>query len=285
MTTTTRPLPAHGTYARGNGCRGYRAPCLCKPCKDARRRTNKLFRVNRERGVTSFVDPAPAQQHLQLLHQTMAWDDLAAATGLPLSTINLIYAGRRTKIRRETHNKILNTQPRPSRAQLVDVTGSMRRVQALMRVGHSLRVIATECRASRNRIHSISNGAQDTIRREFAERIAEAYKRLAFRPPARDRFTARTINSAIARGLHGPLAWDDETIEDPNASPDVGSTRDQLNRDELAAHRRADVAHLDGFGVSVEEIARRLGMAESTVKGIVKELRAGERRDRSKAAA
>ncbi|MFE7395684.1 hypothetical protein [Streptomyces sp. NPDC057557] len=260
---TSRPVPDHGTYARASGSRGYRDPCPCELCRAERRRANKRFRVNRERGITSFVDPTEARQHLKLLHQTMAWDDLESATGLPLSTLNLLYAGRRTKIRRETHDKILATRANPSRAQLIDVTGSMRRVQALLYVGHSLRVIARECGASRNRIHSISNGAQPTIRREFAERIAEAYKRLAFRPPARDRFTTRTRNAAKARRWNGPLAWDDD-IDDPEAQPEAGKRREggPGRREKVDA---LEVARLTAAGKSAEQIAQELRCHKRTV--------------------
>ncbi|MGW0034779.1 hypothetical protein ACWDXD_33800 [Streptomyces sp. NPDC003314] len=264
---TARPLPPHGTYARAKGSRGYRAPCACDPCQLERRRTEKRSRINRQRGITPFVDPAAAQAHLHLLHKTMAWDDMADAIGLPLSNLNLIYAGRRTKIRPETEAKILATAPRPSGTQLVDATGTTRRIQALLYIGHSLRTIAAECGTSRMRIHKLSIGSQDGIRRQHADRIAKTYKRLVFQPPARTRFTIRTTNAAKAKGWHGPLAWDD--IDDPACVPDAGPA-DSDNRDELAAYRRSEIQLLHSYGVAEHEIARRLGMSEHYVHDLIR---------------
>ncbi|MGA5869307.1 hypothetical protein [Streptomyces cinereoruber] len=264
---TARPLPPHGTYARAKGSRGYRAACLCDPCNLERRRAEKRSRINRERGIVSFVDPAAAQAHLRLLHETMAWDDMAEAIGLPLSNLNLIYAGRRTKIRPETEAKILATVPRLSGTQLIDATGSTRRIQALLYVGHSLRTIAAECGTARMRIHKLSIGAQEGIRRRHADHIAKTYKRLAFQPPERTRFTVRTMNAAKARGWHGPLAWDD--IDDPACVPDAGAA-DSDNRDELAAYRRSEIQRLHSFRVSEQEIAQRLGMSEHYVHDLIR---------------
>lgn len=90
---------------------------------------------------------------------------------------------------------------------------------------------------------------------------------------------------ALRKGWATAAAWDEEAIDDPAATPEGMASDDRTNRNELAAARRDEVEHLDRFGISEREIAARLDMALSTVRGIVRELRAGERRDRSKAAA
>lgn len=266
---TTRPIPAHGTYARASGSRGYRAACTCDPCKAERRRVEKRFRVNRERGITSFVAPAAAQAHLHLLHKTMAWDDMADATGLPLSSLNLIYAGRRTKIRQETEAKILATAPRLSGTQLVDATGSTRRIQALLYVGHSLRTLAEACGTSRMRVHKLSLGSQEGIRREHADRIAATYKRLAFKPPVRTRFTVRTTNAAKARGWHGPLAWDGATIDDPKARPDVDEPYMPIPKGGRDSLRRHEIRHLLDCGESPASIAKQMGRSEKYISDLI----------------
>lgn len=219
---TRRPIPPHGTTARAYGSPGYRPPCKCDSCNAARRRHHKHTRVNRQLGRSPFTSPAEAQAHLEKLHQTMSWKSLVAATGMPLGGLLKIYNGRRTKIRQETHAKIMAvTAPtRGDRGQYLDVTGSMRRTQALSYLGHSYDTIANAADTSRNRILSIANGRQPTIRRDLAERLQNAYQCLApVRPPV-NKFTTRTRNFARANGWAPPGAWDDDTIDAPNAHPD-----------------------------------------------------------------
>lgn len=263
MTTTTKPLPPHGSTARAYGCPGYRQPCKCTPCRGARNRHHKQMRVNRELGRSPFTDPKPAQARLEELHQTMSWKTLVAATGLDLSALINLYNGRRTKIRHETHAKVMAVVP-PAKGdggQYIDVIGSARRVQALSCLGHSYTGIAKAAGTSRNRILSIANGRQPTVRRGLAERLAAAYQQLAFNPPAANKHTTRARNVARSKGWYGPLAWDD--IDDPNCEPEVDMHADK--RGKPAQVDIARVARLTRQGLTTEQIARELGCHARTV--------------------
>lgn len=277
MTTANKPLPPHGSTARASGSPGYRPPCKCEPCLLTRRREDKRRKYNKLAGRSPFVDPAAAQKHLQLLRRTMTLPSLAAATRTPESTLVAIEAGRRTKIHRDTHAKIMAVQ-QPKKAdggQYINVTGSRRRIQALAYIGHSMRTIATAANSGRMRIHTIAIGDQHTIRRDLAERIEAAYKHLVLRPASCDKFTARTRNLAKTRGWHGPLAWDDVTIDDPNAQPDTDEAPALTGFVQLGRYRRAEIQHLTDFGVPENEIAQRLGMRPQYVHDIIRELRKG----------
>lgn len=286
MTTAAKPLPPHGTTARGYGSPGRRPRCNCDPCRTARNRHQKQTRINRELGRSSFTTCDKAQAHLHLLHQTKSWDTLVEATGVHLSNLIAIYQGKRTKIRHETEAKILAvpaTGPGDA-GQYIDATGSTRRLQALSYVGHSYATLCDATGTSPNRILSIINGRQPTIRRALAERIATAYRQLAFSPPPHNKFTSRTRNLARAKGWHGPVAWDD--IDDPNAQPEAEQPEDlELKRNDRASVRRAEIEHLAAFNVSNHEIAARLNVAVSTVNAILLELRTGRPRHRKEAAA
>lgn len=264
MTTATKPLPPHGTTARAYGSSGYRPPCKCTPCRDARNRHHKHMRVNRELGRSPFTDPKPAQARLQELHQTMSWKSLMAATGLELSALVNLYSGRRTKIRHETHAKVMAVVP-PAKGdggQYIDVTGSTRRVQALSCLGHSYTAIAQSAGTARNRILSIANGRQPTVRRDLAERLAAAYQQLAFKPPVANKHTTRTRNVARSKNWRGPLDWDD--IDNPNAKPETGRRRqDGPGRREKVDDNQ--VARLTAEGLSAEQIARELHCHKRTV--------------------
>lgn len=264
MTTATRPIPAHGTYARANGSPGYREPCHCGPCRTIRRRRDKQARVRRELGHSPFTDPAASRAHLQLVHTRMSWDSISAATGIRVSNLVLIYSGQRKKIFNETHQKIMRValpeQADPGRH--LNAIGSMRRIQALQTVGHSIRTIAAEAGSARTRILSIVHGRQPTVQADLASRIALAYRNLAFQPPPRNKYTARTRNAAAAAGWHGPLAWDN--IDDPNAMPEAPEPQDHARRRPEPVDV-ARVTRLTRQGLTAEEIARVLDCTKRTV--------------------
>lgn len=287
MGTATKPLPDHGTPARANGVHGGRPPCYCEPCRFAIRAARKRRKVNRELGRPALIDATPARDHLTLLHRTMCWRTLAASTTCDASNLMAIYRGDNSQITRATHRKIMAVQPttEPDSTVCVDATPSRRRIQALQAVGHPYRVIARASGCTDTRLSLIAEG-QPTVRKAVADRIADAYRQLAYKAPTFDRHTSRTRNNAAAKGWHGPLAWDEVTINDPAATPDTDNPPDpDLKRDELAELRRDEIWLLATARLDDEEIATRIGMAAKSVQAIRAELRTGRKRDRTKAAA
>ncbi|WP_255951597.1 hypothetical protein [Streptomyces odontomachi] len=288
MTTTAHTRPAHGTTARGYGSPGRHPRCHCTPCRKARNRHQKQLRLNHELGRSPFTDPAKAQAHLRELHQTMGWDTLAAATGIWFSNLVQIYNGQRTKIRHETEAKILAVAipTKGDPGQYIDATGSTRRLQALACAGHSYAAICQAAGTCTNRVISIANGRQPTIRRDLADRIAAAYERLAFNPAPKNKHTTRTRNVARAKGWRDPQWWEDYGhIDDPAFDPEAADR--VLNFHERAKLRREEIEHLAWCGDSPEQIFTRLGgeVSISTVRQIVQEWRTGVKRDRKQAAA
>lgn len=262
----SRPLPDHGTYARANGSPGYRPSCYCEPCVLIKRKVRKRSEVNRQLGRRALVDAKPAREHLAMLHRTMSWASLAAATGIGDRALCLVYGGQRTRISRATHARITSVQP-PKQADAtiyIDATGTIRRIRALMAVGYSARAIADAADTTEARVQKIASGVQPTVRAGLAQRVALAYKRLAFRPTPVNRFTARARNRAASNGWPGPLAWNDD-IDDPKAVPEV----DEPVR--AGARRRGDspdpgrVMRLTDEGLSAEQIAVHLGVHKRTV--------------------
>ncbi|MFI8962101.1 hypothetical protein ACIGO8_08290 [Streptomyces sp. NPDC053493] len=152
----------------------------------------------------------------------MSWKSLVAATGLQISALVRLYNGERTKIRWETHAAIMAVVAPETGdgGQYIDATGTTRRVRALSYVGHSYATIAAAAGSATNRVLSIANGHQPTVRRDLAERLAAVCRDLALHPPATNKHTSRTKNVARAKGWAPLSAWDDDTIDDPNAHPD-----------------------------------------------------------------
>ncbi|MER6492640.1 hypothetical protein [Streptomyces griseorubiginosus] len=252
MTTATKTLPAHGTYARGNGAPGYRKPCKCVPCYKAMRRARKQYAVNRQLGRPGLVDAAPARQHLQLLQLTMTWGQICEASECQADNLRSIAAGRHTQIRRETHNRIMAVKAQaPAPGKYVDATGLRRRLQALRAIGWSAQILAAKAGSAEARIQRICAGEQPTVRQVLAEKILKLYAELSQTPAPAGRSATRAKNHAIANGWAPPVAWDDDTIDDPAAQPELtghcGSDRGYwMHRNQkLPVCPRCEQAHTD----------------------------------------
>ncbi|GAB2718444.1 hypothetical protein [Streptomyces bullii] len=299
----TKPLPAHGTYARANGCPGYREPCKCEPCLNARRAGKKRQRVNRQLGRIPYRDASRARARLRELNQTMGWVAIAAAVDSSPAHMRQIASGRIPKIKHATHAKIMAVKPEPSGGQYIDATGSVRHCRALQALGHTAETIATAAGSARSRIVIVISG-QQRIRRSLAMKIEVAYRALA----EKEGTSTRSRNRAHREGWAPPGAWDDDTIDDPNAHPEwtghCGTDRGwwlhsindipvcppcetahqqwkaerahlshkerwaELGRARAAASNRgatiaADARELLSYGVPVEQAAARLGVTRN----------------------
>lgn len=267
MSTTARQLPPHGTYARANGSPRYRKPCKCEPCLLARRRHDKKWKVDRALGKPAMVDATTAREHIAELRKTRTWASISKTTGVAESNLYYIANGTRTEIQRATRDAILAAQPgrKPVDTMQLDALGSRRRLQAMMAVGHSVRLLARECRIAKDRARDIALGQQPTVRADVAERIADTYMRLAFRPAPVNKFTQRTRNLAATRGWHGPLAWD--RIDDPDCKPETDrrTSRAKPGSKSKVYADVARVAELTAAGRSAQQIADELGCHKRTV--------------------
>ncbi|MGC4925611.1 hypothetical protein [Streptomyces sp. DT117] len=286
MTTTRTPnrqAPPHGTPARYQGPRRHNdwQPCRCTDCRTAVRRAEKIQELRRRRGHNSYISRETVATHLRtLLDNGWTGQMVADAAQINRKTVwNILNADIAT-VRHDTAQAVLALAPTRRPDGTVPSVGTRRRAHALAAMGWPLSWIAEQAGLSFTGLRDISAGRTKSVKGTYRDAIDALYRTHSMRPGP-SQVARRT---ALRKGWVTAAAWDGAAIDDPSATPET-SCDSNLNRNGLAALRRADVEHLDGFGVSVEEIARRLGMAESTVKGIVKELRAGERRNRSKAAA
>lgn len=210
--TTARELPPHGTYARANGSPGYRPSCNCDLCTPIRRSRKKHDRVNRQLGRAAYCDSTAARQRISELRKTMGCTDIAAAVNTSAAHIREIASGRQTRIRRTTHNKIMSVRPSRTGGLYIDATGTVRRLRALQAIGHTIDTIAAATKTHKSRIQPLIQG-QPRLRQKVADRVKQAYEALAKQPGT----AARPRNRAAAEGWAPPGAWDEDTIDDPNA--------------------------------------------------------------------
>jgi hypothetical protein len=152
----------------------------------------------------------------------MSWTQIAQATGCDPRGMQLIISGQRTEINRSTQTKILAVKPAatPAPGMYIDAVGLRRRIQALSAIGYSCIYLADRIGTAEVRLHRIANGSQPSVRWVLASRIIAIYNELSHTPAPAGRSRTRVIRHAAANRWAAPVAWDDDTIDDPNAVPD-----------------------------------------------------------------
>ena len=100
------------------------------------------------------------------------------------------------------------------------LVGAVRRLRALHRIGHSWASIADELGLTRQAVSQVANEKRigDTIYAHTFEAISGLYDRLWNVHP-QGTAALRARRNAERRGWHSPMAWDDDTIDDPDATP------------------------------------------------------------------
>lgn len=170
-------MRAHGTFAcyqwgtepgqvPGRGCR-------CFPCSDARYRYDRDRRRAREGGVEPFVDATPAVDHLKwLAERGIGTRTIAAASDVSRSTLRELRLGTRTRVRRDTLDRLLAVGTH--RAKLVDAGPTWALLDELHAHGFTWTRIADEL-GYRSRTVQLK---RTRVRASNARRVAEVHARL-----------------------------------------------------------------------------------------------------------
>ena len=104
-----------------------------------------------------------------------------------------------------------------------DPTGTVRRLQALAAEGWTLADLADLLGVTRSGVHMLRSDPPARMLTATAERVRAVYEQLG--PP--DLTPARRVARARAlrRGWAPPLAWDDDDLDNPAATPHVDDIR------------------------------------------------------------
>jgi hypothetical protein len=174
--------------------------------------------------------------------------------------------------------RIMRKRHRHGRAQpaYVDATGTARRIQALSALGWRFADIADRYGdISYQSVQKLALMSRPRVHRLTVDKVKAVYDELSMhRGPSE-----QTRRRAQRKGWKPPLAWDDDTIDDPKAKPERGDGTGAAV-DPVAVHlaltgepaklvrnadKRAAVAALVHRNVSARDIAHRLRMSESAV--------------------
>ena len=139
----------------------------------------------------------------------------------------------------------------------IPAAGSIRRCRALIAIGHEYQDLIDESNLGLKTIQVLVAGRVDAISERSAAAVSRAYAVLSKRSGSSNRARSR----AAREGWHGPMAWDEDTIDDPQAEPETGESAGRMSPAELAAYREQEALWLASYGVSSEEIAKRLGVS------------------------
>jgi hypothetical protein len=243
--------------------------CRCDQCREAWRayqakRSRDIAYRGRE--VTERVNPDRARRHiLKLRDRGIGARTVEAATGISSFSIFKIAAGEREWIGADTEAAILSYKTPPLTAltdrSRIEGIGTHRRIRALQAIGWSLRDIAERVGCTGSNIGEVLR--HDRVRAKTARAISEVYEDLWNKPAPEGYRRTKSLIAARANGWAPPLAWNDDEIDDPDATPDVGDTPDRVNGG--TGRRSTDVAEDVAFllehdpTLTSAQLADRLG--------------------------
>lgn len=210
------------------------------------RRKNRRRAKMRRIGKPASVSPGPTVRYVRMLHDegAMTLAEIGDAAGLALSTISDLYRNTRgpesdfaplSRLPRVTEAKVFSVPmpplPNDQSNVLVDILGVRRRLQALGYMGFTVYAIADWVGYSdHNIIWRMMTGkgqrGNPNSRVTVATRtkIYEAYDKLSTMDPKDLEISNIGISRAKAtarrNGYAPPSAWDEDTIDDPSASPE-----------------------------------------------------------------
>lgn len=250
--------------------------CRCHPCSAA----NATYEKQRVRQQAygrwnGLVDAAPAREHIRALQAAgLGLKRVAALSGVPHGSLSkLMYGTRRAdgttrapsqRIKPATAAAVLAV-----RATLddlgatvhVDGTGTRRRLQALVAIGWSVSELGR--RLSMDNVHRTIK--TERVNAGTARAVRALYDQLWDTPPQPatrwERAAVSRVHADARRaGWAPPLAWDDDTIDDPAATPDLGASTDTRRRVHLD-----DVEFLIGHGATWHDLPGRLGVTRDAI--------------------
>jgi transcriptional regulator with XRE-family HTH domain len=269
------PKPCRHKYTRHqHGTREayLQDECRCSPCSAA----NAAYQRRRHRTAaygrtpTGWVDATPVRAHVENLRAAgLGRTEIAARAGLDGAVVYCLLHGRNgrpptRRVAARTAQQLLAV-PLPDVDDLahgtaIDGTGTRRRLQALVALGWSQTALACRLdwsKANLGRVLHGRGGGRVTVRTRAA--VHALYEQLSMSPAPTTYGSDQARAHAAHRGWPSPLAWDDDTIDDPAAGPvlEVDDRQDD-DVDEFAVELVLDGQPMRLTGRELEEAALRL---------------------------
>lgn len=219
----------------------------CDSCQAAARRDRKAQELDALAGKPRMV---PLGEHAYGIVAATPLPLLEAASGVHRNRLaKLSMKGPDARVYRRTRDRILAAA---ATTTLWTTVGVVRRLQALMRIGWSMRALAAEVGVYESTLQEALRTAdtRQFVRSTLASAVVDAYNRLHLTSPE-GRGASRARATAAARGYAPPLAWDD--IDNDLEPPDG----DGVHLDEVVVDRILGGERLPATPAEKAEVVRR----------------------------
>lgn len=218
------------------------------------------YRRQLRMGRGGYRDAGPSRLHVRRL-RALGWtyERIHSQSGVSARQARAVELGEYRRVRFDTAQRLLAVPlTRAPSHRGVDHAGTTRRLQALQWMGWPAHEVAARVGSTQRTISTIKN--RGGLSANLAARIADLYNELSHvQGPSK-------VAAARARGAgHSPpAAWDDETIDDPQAQPaGVGYRPAQRQEVYLDARR---------IGYQPWEAAGKAGVSWSTARKLERQM-------------
>jgi len=215
--------------------------------------------------MCGMVDAEPVRRHIMALQaRGFSLSGIGTAAGVSAELVK--YAARTAKrTHRKTAAKILAVR---EPAGLVDGTGTRRRLQALAALGWTFSDLAARLGYTRAVVHHWTQHETVTVATAAAAR--RLYDELWNQQAPPGMATTRNRNLAARKGWPPPMAWDDDLIDNPTATPQ------EWRRPAHARWSPDDLVEAAELGASLASLTQRFNIGAA---GVEKALARAGRRD------
>lgn len=237
---------------------------VCR-CPDCRARTLRLAKLARNGRFNRIPPEQGMAALLQMMNAGMTAPAIADATGISENTISnwlaKLRSGRTFKLGARACSLLVNAKI--PETGMVGTVGPRRMLRSLARIGWSCdeltrRINANGRTIGEHTLWSIRNGRTQRVRAWVANEICALYRDLEMTPGASE----QSVRLAAAKNWPGTLAWDEDTIHDPNARPRGAGQEPHRHRgdvDEVAVIRAMAGDRTVGLSKADRaEVSRRL---------------------------
>lgn len=226
----------------------------------------KKWRLDRERGLLRYTDPAPVVAHVhQLLESGASKRAIAEASRVSATTITNLTRHQpkhitRTMARRILAVRVEHLHQRSAPRGFVPAIGARRRIQALQALGHSAATIGEAAGVTQAVVHNIINQAGDWVTAANRDAIHRAYALLWDKPGQ----SQKVATMARGKGWVVPMAWDD--IDDPTAQPNLTGETRQGKQDRAALVEDVEFLLEHDPNLTINQAAARLNTTPNWVQ-------------------
>jgi hypothetical protein len=219
--------------------------------------------------TTPSINARQTARHIHALTDAgMTKRQIAESAGIAVRVVQEIYNGRQDRILRGTAERVLAvTHPDPSPPGSVPCLGVLRRLQALLAMGWPHDDLDVRTGLDTEGLLFRGHGWVPAHVYDVVDRV---YNMLSMTPGP----CPRTRDIARDAGYTPPLAWDDDTIDNPAVLPNLHGDADQLG-DDLDVDEAAVLRRIAGDRVPVTqseaaEIVARMRRAGHTDAAITR---------------